>query len=943
MSNFDDFAVGFAQGFVPAYEKRMAANDKLEDDLLRQKIGSWDEEKSKYTAQKAADAKLLQQANGILNSAGGLPAHIRKQDALGLITSELKVYDDPKYVAERFSDAINRGAFIGGNTDLTGAPAVNTAVDTEMSAIQLSGGAASRDDSITGMNEQFAANLNTMMAELPEDLAGRLTVYSGYRSADVQAGILANNMGKYGFNPTDIEGWNADVSIMGAEAAGKKWESRFNESGIRKFVALPGSSKHQSGQAADLKLDGKRLDQIDEETRRRIHEHAAGYGLTFRMGHEPWQVELDPKAKQNDPTPQATTDKTSEQASNETEEMGLGGRFLKGLETVLGLDKTYYINNANDRFSAHLESNGELALFNQVKAGTRSTPPVSGGLSYDTRLMAMDVIEPPALTGVSKLEDVNAIEAQLSAFNIDPPAGYREALADLKSKFEAGLPMGLTPLGELSGKDEVLRNFETLATLEANNEADFAALPQGYVEVVRNLKGAYDEVPDGEKLTRTYIATNHFKLSAAAQSGDPAAVEAFNVWNSSTLPSMLSAMEAANPDDPKVADLTTLYSRLDLEQRSANPDEDKIADLKDQIEANLQATRSETMVKGEESTKIVAVKPDGTWGEIDVRTKFNGTDYDYVDADGNQYDLGKTSEDGVTYQKVSEKEWQEHTKIYNATSTERNKYKSYATTLVSSLPLAARTYTIIDQNPEVTRRVVATARSAVGAINEVVTGINLLTEVFKEGGDKQITMADAVGQGLDTARLEQISKGQGLETISSPLLRQRAIFEANMILLTFQIGGLEGQRGNAMSNKDFERLSEILSSTDPEVTKTLMRNYFGDKIQRLRTMETTVYDTNYEGGSAAAWEERTGISFFKEEDGVSRLEKLIGDDQNSVISQSYNLFNPDNNTTTISKPPAQESAFKVGDKYNGLTITAVGEGGQITVEVNGVPTTFIIK
>jgi hypothetical protein len=937
MSGFDDFADGFADGFVPVYQRRMAAKDNLENDLLRSNISSWNKEKDLYTAQKVKDAKLLAQANGILNSAGTLPAHIRKQDALSLITQELTTYEDAKYVAERFSDAINRGAFVGAGTDLTGAPVTNTVVDTEMAAIQLSGGAAQRGDSISGMNEQFAANLNSMMSELPEDLAGRLTVYSGYRSADIQAGILADNMGKYGFQPAEIEEWKTDVSNLGAVAAGQKWESRFDPSGIRKFVALPGSSKHQSGEAADLKLDGKRLDQIDEATRERIHQHAEAYGLTFRMGHEPWQVELDPNNSNNDPTPQTTSNDDADD-----EEVGLGGRIVKGIATILGVDQDYYINNAKNRFLSHLESTGEAELYDLVKSGERSTPPVSGNLSYDTRLMSMEVVKPPELTGVSKIEDVNAIRAQILAFGISTTEGYDAALNALETKFEAGLPMGLTALGDLAGKDEVLRNFQTLATLEANDKDAFAALPQGYVEVVRNLKGAYDEVPDGEKLTRTYLATNHFKLFEAAQSGDAAAKEAFAVWKASTMPSMLAAIEAANPSDPKVADLNELYSQLNLEQRAANPDQERIKELNQQIEANLQATRSETMVKGEESTKIVAVKPDGTWGEIDVRTKFNGTDYDYVDADGEKYDLGKTSEDGVTYQKVSEKEWQEHTKIYNATSTERNKYKSYATTLVSSLPLAARTYTIIDQNPEVTRRVVATARSAVGAINEVVTGINLLTEVFKEGGDKQITMADAVGQGLDTSRLEQISKGQGLETISSPLLRQRAIFEANMILLTFQIGGLEGQRGNAMSNKDFERLSEILSSTDPEVTKTLMRNYFGDKIQRLRTMETTVYDTNYEGGSAAAWEERTGISFFKEEDGVSRLDKLIGDDQNSVISQSYNLFNPDNNTTTISKPPNQVPQRKVGDVYNGMEITAV-DGNKITVLVGGVPTTFTIK
>ena len=264
---FDRFATGFADGFVEQRNAREARNQKFSDDLLRTKISTWESEKEKTKAQERADAALLAQAKGIVGNTS-LPTHIRESDALALVVNDLKTYDDPKYVAERFETAISRGAFESIAADPT-----NMSLDNEMNSIMLSGGAATRDDSISGMNDAFRNNLSTAMSSLPEDLKGKVTVFSGYRDAGVQANIVAENMGKYGFGPSDVNEWKSDVSNLGPEAAGEKWASRFNGTGLRQYVALPGSSKHQQGKAADLMFDGTRLDRVDAETRDRIHKH----------------------------------------------------------------------------------------------------------------------------------------------------------------------------------------------------------------------------------------------------------------------------------------------------------------------------------------------------------------------------------------------------------------------------------------------------------------------------------------------------------------------------------------------------------------------------------------------------------------------------------------------------------------------------------------------
>ena len=142
------------------------------------------------------------------------------------------------------------------------------------------------------------------------------------------------------------------------------------------------------------------------------------------------------------------------------------------------------------------------------------------------------------------------------------------------------------------------------------------------------------------------------------------------------------------------------------------------------------------------------------------------------------------------------------------------------------------------------------------------------------------------------------------------------MFEANMILLTFQIGGLEGQRGNAMSNKDFERLQQVFSATDPDVTKQLMREYFQDKINKATALERSVFDTSFEGGSAAAWEARTGVNFFSQSDNISRLEKLIAG--NSQAEAAYRLFTAEVESP-IAAPPTQPET-STDDEFGGFSI-----------------------
>lgn len=99
---------------------------------------------------------------------------------------------------------------------------------------------------ITKLNSDFACRLSKFIKKYPS-----VCIISAYRSVATQTVL-----------------WNQALQKYGSASAARKW------------VAPPGSSMHNKGLAADLcnVPGGARGD-------------AASFGLTFRMGHEPWHIE----------------------------------------------------------------------------------------------------------------------------------------------------------------------------------------------------------------------------------------------------------------------------------------------------------------------------------------------------------------------------------------------------------------------------------------------------------------------------------------------------------------------------------------------------------------------------------------------------------------------------------------------------------------------------
>ncbi|RVG95999.1 D-alanyl-D-alanine carboxypeptidase family protein [Sinorhizobium meliloti] len=118
-------------------------------------------------------------------------------------------------------------------------------------------------DHVNGMADAFASKLAKMLASMPDDLKGSVTINSGYRSIERQQQLWLDALKKYG----------------SPEAA-------------RKWVAPPGNSQHNHGNAADLGYSSGRA-------RQWMHANAGNFGLSFPLANENWHIEdADARNKQ---------------------------------------------------------------------------------------------------------------------------------------------------------------------------------------------------------------------------------------------------------------------------------------------------------------------------------------------------------------------------------------------------------------------------------------------------------------------------------------------------------------------------------------------------------------------------------------------------------------------------------------------------------------------
>lgn len=120
---------------------------------------------------------------------------------------------------------------------------------------------------INGMQKPLQQGLQAMFDAAPPEIQKTLRIMSGYRSPERQKQL-----------------WDAAVAKYGSAAVARKW------------VAPPGNSQHNHGNAADLSFDGAgttaKLSPAGQAAMQWVHANAGRFGLAFPLGNEPWHVEV---------------------------------------------------------------------------------------------------------------------------------------------------------------------------------------------------------------------------------------------------------------------------------------------------------------------------------------------------------------------------------------------------------------------------------------------------------------------------------------------------------------------------------------------------------------------------------------------------------------------------------------------------------------------------
>jgi len=165
--------------------------------------------------------------------------------------------------------------------------------DPTSTAMRMQGDTERNLSNLNTLDPSFQTKLSRTLDDTMNAGIGGVTINSGLRSPMEQASIIADRLNKVDSNLASQ--WSRDVLNLGPEAAGQKYKALFDQRGLfsspGQQVAMPGESRHQMGTAADMAIDGRKMDDISNPDVAKFRELALQSGLNFPVAGEAWHVE----------------------------------------------------------------------------------------------------------------------------------------------------------------------------------------------------------------------------------------------------------------------------------------------------------------------------------------------------------------------------------------------------------------------------------------------------------------------------------------------------------------------------------------------------------------------------------------------------------------------------------------------------------------------------
>jgi len=174
----------------------------------------------------------------------------------------------------------------------------------------------------------------------------------------------------------------------------------------------------------------------------------------------------------------------------------------------------------------------------------------------------------------------------------------------------------------------------------------------------------------------------------------------------------------------------------------------------------------------------------------------------------------------------------EETKAFSDIRTETQKIFTElgeaSNAISEALETSAAAISIVD-NDERTKGIGGSAAKLfAGSTRGAGELVSVVTDLFKgKPDDHTITLEDIKAKGKFSNDVLNAVVSGDVKSLADDTAR----FQAKMLSLAFQVGRMEGQSGNAMSNQDFRKIMEIVSTSGGAVAfKTNLKDYLNGKI-----------------------------------------------------------------------------------------------------------------
>ena len=405
--------------------------------------------------------------------------------------------------------------------------------------------------------------------------------------------------------------------------------------------------------------------------------------------------------------------------------------------------------------------------------------------------------------GIFKPEDIgNFTVAQLKAYEtsaIPGIEGYRSLIADTLKQKEQEKYQGISDKStdELIALTRNTMGYDIDVRIMASNMVS-ARKMQGFD--INTLDGSSVDVLKAMETDNRIPKVNRDLITKLRENKEKS-VKTFNFYakNVSNEARAITALDLAKSDN---APSDVIQKLINLRDNHA-----KAKTTSDLLQAGLDVNSIED---------AVLTMEDGTKKYIQAR----------VDTENNL--LAIDPADKGTIRLMSAEETKAFSDIRTETQKIFTELGEASNAISEALETSAAAIAIVD-NDERTKGIGGSvAKLFAGSARGAGELVSVVTDLFKgKPDDHTITIEDIKAKGKFSNDVLNAVVSGDVKSLADDTAR----FQAKMLSLAFQVGRMEGQSGNAMSNQDFRKIMEIVSTSCGAVAfKTNLKDYLNGKI-----------------------------------------------------------------------------------------------------------------